>query len=155
MKTFKIKDNNRDIPMIQTDYYKWLLEKNPKDIHSINTKIEYLESFRFIKNYHKLSEDDLNSLKYIEDAYFRFEMKQYLILKKLFVEVYIKDGFIYFTDVEKIYFDMNRKIRNENINPIEYKISENLYKDILKKVNIASNYVDKKQTIIYFAEILT
>jgi hypothetical protein len=75
MNSFKIKDTDSSQLIVETDYYKWLQNKRPTDIHNINTKIEYLTEQGFVKGRDKLSESDLRSLQYSERFYFDLEIK--------------------------------------------------------------------------------
>lgn len=75
MNTFKIKDTDPNQLITETDYYKWLQNKKPTDIHSINTKIDYLTEQGFAKGKDKLSESDLRLLQYSERFYFDLEIK--------------------------------------------------------------------------------
>lgn len=52
------------------DYYVWLQETSPNDIHSVETKKKYLETFGFIVGVDALKERTLRNLKYIEQYYF-------------------------------------------------------------------------------------
>lgn len=57
MALFKIEDSeNSGVVAKETFYYKWLESKQPKDIHSINTKIQYLTEKGFRLGEHTLSE---------------------------------------------------------------------------------------------------
>ena len=63
--------NPSDIPMDQTHYWAWLDFTQQQEIHSIDTKLEYLSTcFGFIKGTHILAPDVLRTLKFIEDYYF-------------------------------------------------------------------------------------
>jgi hypothetical protein len=76
MKTiFRTQDQDDKQPIVETHYYKWLLEKQPKDIHSIHTKMEYLESQGFIILNNSISSVDAQRLKIIEEHYFDREIK--------------------------------------------------------------------------------
>ena len=74
--------NNSNIPIEDTNYYAWLLEKRPNDIHRVNTKVEYLESIGFVVSISKLSENDLLILKWIEQYYFDRNIKPNLAQKE-------------------------------------------------------------------------
>jgi hypothetical protein len=75
MALFQIKDDNPNQPIVENHYYKWLQGKKPTDIHSINTKIDYLEEQGFVKGVDKLSEESLRSLQYTERVYFDLKIK--------------------------------------------------------------------------------
>ena len=63
--------NPPDIPVDQTHYWGWLDFTQQKDIHSIDTKLEYLKAcFGFVKGTHTLGPDTLTYLRYIENEYF-------------------------------------------------------------------------------------
>lgn len=72
MTLFKIKDNDRTIPMTETHYYNWLKENNISDVHYTKTKVEYLTSQGFVVGTDRLSEEDLTTIKYIEQHYTKF-----------------------------------------------------------------------------------
>lgn len=61
--------------IIETDYYKWLLDQKVVDLHRIRTKIAYLESQGFVKGTDKITMEQLNFLKAVEDVYFHHEIK--------------------------------------------------------------------------------
>tara|TARA_R110000868_G_scaffold72709_1_gene211522 strand:+ start:38 stop:271 length:234 start_codon:yes stop_codon:yes gene_type:complete len=73
--TFKIKDIKDKEQFVNTHYFHWLQDKKPKDIHSIDTKIEYLSEQGFTKGTDKISEQDLYRLQSIEEYYFYAEIK--------------------------------------------------------------------------------
>jgi hypothetical protein len=75
MEVFKLKGNGTNILIVDTHYYKWLLSKQPKDIHSTNTKVEYLESLGFIVGKDFISTNDISTLGYIEKHYFYSEIR--------------------------------------------------------------------------------
>jgi hypothetical protein len=57
--------------MQYTHYHWWLVISECKDVHAINTKLEYLHRhFDFVKGQHFLAEDSLAALKAIESYYF-------------------------------------------------------------------------------------
>lgn len=63
--------NPVDTPMIETDYYLWLTAKAPNDIHSVETKKEYLiDRFGFVLDKSSINPKHLSTLKHIEDWYF-------------------------------------------------------------------------------------
>lgn len=62
--------NPENCSMTECDYYKWLEETKPTDIHSIETKKLYLETFGFTVGVDVLKERTLKNLKYIEQYYF-------------------------------------------------------------------------------------
>lgn len=74
MALFKLPNQN-NIPFADTDYYKWLIKQNLKDVHAVKTKTEYLESIGFIIGTDRLSEEDIRGLKYIEDEYYKVEVR--------------------------------------------------------------------------------
>jgi hypothetical protein len=78
MKNFQIPAFNPNEPIAQTDYYKWIVEQNITDIHSINTKVSYLTSLGFKKGIDKVSSDYLGFLKAIETMYFQWSVKPLL-----------------------------------------------------------------------------
>lgn len=71
MANFKIIDQDRNLPFEQTDYYKWLDKQNLSTIHYVSTKVDYLETFGFIKGKNFISKVDLHTLKSIEEMYAR------------------------------------------------------------------------------------
>lgn len=74
--SFKIVDSERtNLPIIQTDYYQWLLKQGKTDIHSTSTKLEYLAEQGFKFGVDSLSTDDYLTLSSIEQGYFQFEIK--------------------------------------------------------------------------------
>jgi GTP-binding protein EngB required for normal cell division len=75
MGLFKIIDSDKSQLIVETDYYKWLLKNKPSDIHSINTKIDYLTEQGFRKGIDKITAIASSTLKAIEEAYFIFEIK--------------------------------------------------------------------------------
>ena len=63
--------NPPDIPVDQTHYWAWLDFTQQPDIHSHDTKLEYLSvNFGFVKGTHTLGPDILTYLRYIENEYF-------------------------------------------------------------------------------------
>ena len=63
--------NPCDVPMQDTHYHWWLVFSGCGDVHSINTKLEYLQQhFDFVQGQHFLAEDTLAALKAIESYYF-------------------------------------------------------------------------------------
>lgn len=68
---FEIIDKDRSQQIVETHYYKWLLEKKKTDIHYTLTKLEYLEEQGFKVGVNKLNETNFDTLKYIEQHYFR------------------------------------------------------------------------------------
>jgi hypothetical protein len=74
MGTFKTQDQDDKILFTDTHYYKWLENKQPIDIHNINTKVEYLTEQGFEKGRDTVTEEELIRLKYIEQYYFRFQI---------------------------------------------------------------------------------
>jgi hypothetical protein len=63
--------NPTDIPMVETDYYKWLGAKSPSDIHAFETKKAYLiERFNFVVGKSSIDPKHLITLKHIESYYF-------------------------------------------------------------------------------------
>jgi hypothetical protein len=76
MKTFKIKDQDRNTPFENTHYWKWLEKRGAQDIHSVSTKIEYLTEQGFVVGTDKLSDWDLFTLKAIEQGYFNKILKR-------------------------------------------------------------------------------
>ena len=82
MKLFKIPDNGKsDLPIVETHYYNWLKCKNEKDIHSINTKREYLTDLGFIVGVNHLTDKNISLLKIIEQMYFEWECKNKTLAK--------------------------------------------------------------------------
>ena len=71
MGTFKLKGNATDILIVDTDYYKWLLRKQLKDINSITTKVEYLRELGFVVGVDRLTSEDVSTLGYIEKHYLK------------------------------------------------------------------------------------
>ncbi|WP_294203092.1 hypothetical protein [uncultured Chryseobacterium sp.] len=73
-KHFIIPDQDDSLPIKKTHYYEWLKTKQPQNIHSINTKLEYLEEqgFKFLLQY--LTAAELQRLKGIENFYFKYEI---------------------------------------------------------------------------------
>ena len=62
--------NPPNIPVDHTHYWSWLDFTQP-DIHSIDTKVEYLnECFGFVKGTHTLGPEVFTYLRYIENEYF-------------------------------------------------------------------------------------
>ncbi len=78
---FKIKDQDDSQLMVNSHYYKWLLEQQPRDIHSIHTKMAYLESEGFVLLDNSISSEDSQRLRYIEQFYFDQEIKPTLQIK--------------------------------------------------------------------------
>ena len=68
---FQIPDVDSNQLISTTHYYKWLTEAKKDNIHSIDTKIEYLETLGFKRGIDKLTEGSLQILKSIEQVYFR------------------------------------------------------------------------------------
>jgi hypothetical protein len=72
--------NNWTIPMSETHYYKWLLSQGKKDIHAIETKMEYLSSLGFDLKINQFGEDfeqaekDLTLLRSVENHYYYMEV---------------------------------------------------------------------------------
>lgn len=62
--------NPETCPMTMCDYYKWLEETKPTNIHTIETKKQYLETFGFNVGVDVLKERTIKNLKYIEQYYF-------------------------------------------------------------------------------------
>ena len=82
MTLFTIPDSGKtSVPMTELHYYAWLVKENKQDIHSINTKVEYLKSLGFVKNINRLTYEDLESLKHIEQQYFHVVLRPVLIEK--------------------------------------------------------------------------
>ena len=53
------------------DYFKWLSEKDPDNIHAIETKKEYLQDrFNYDREKHCISPNATTALKAIEEMYF-------------------------------------------------------------------------------------
>jgi hypothetical protein len=75
---FTIKDKDTSILMVETHYYKWLEEKQPMDIHTIKTKTDYLSEQGFVVGVDKISEEELKTLKYVEQHYFSLNLKSKL-----------------------------------------------------------------------------
>ncbi len=75
MEAFKLKGNEKHVLITETHYYKWLLSKQPKDIHSIDTKVEYLKELGFVVGTDILSSNDIEVLGYIEKHYFYSEIR--------------------------------------------------------------------------------
>lgn len=69
MQLFEIKDKDSSIKMVDTHYYKWLVDNKKEDVHNIKTKIEYLEAQGFKVGYNFLREKDLQTLNYIEQHF--------------------------------------------------------------------------------------
>lgn len=69
----KILDENPcGIVMEKTGYYKQLSENNINEIHGIETKRKYLSTrFEYISGVDFISKQALNTLKIIEEYYFR------------------------------------------------------------------------------------
>lgn len=66
---------DKKIDMKLTSFYKWLEQQKPKDIN-LETKINYLKEVHgFVIGETKISESDLQSLNYIQDYYFEYEIK--------------------------------------------------------------------------------
>jgi len=74
-KLFKTIDQDGNQPIVDTHYYKWLVEQNGKDIHYIKTKKEYLKSQGFDWGVDKISAEDYNRLHAIEVYYFQVVIK--------------------------------------------------------------------------------
>lgn len=71
-----IKKNPYHTPLVETNYFQWLRQENLQNIHSIETKKQYLnERFNFIQGVHTLDKRTLTVLKYVEEFYFRFYVK--------------------------------------------------------------------------------
>lgn len=68
---FKIKDIDRSVTFENTHYFNWLNSQNLSDIHAIETKKTYLKSLGFQIGKDKISSKDLDTLRYIEQYYFR------------------------------------------------------------------------------------
>lgn len=67
-----IKEKNPiDVPVDQTHYWGWLDFTQQPDIHSVDTKLQYLSAcFGFVKGTHVLGPDTLTYFRYIENEYF-------------------------------------------------------------------------------------
>lgn len=82
--------NPTDVPMRNTGYYLWLETKKPRDIHSISTKLEYLDDvFGFKLGMDFISEDTQSTLKAIECFYFHHEIRP--ILKEYELKLHLYD----------------------------------------------------------------
>lgn len=75
MAHFTIKDNDTSKLIVESHYYAWLKENKPSDIHKINTKVNYLVEQGFVIGIDYIGEEQLMTLKSIEDTYFSFEIK--------------------------------------------------------------------------------
>lgn len=72
----EIKDKTTD-KIIETEYYKYLLNLAPQNIHKIKTKTEFLKSeYNFKIGIDKISSEDSRILNSIEDTYFRLKIKE-------------------------------------------------------------------------------
>lgn len=80
---FTIQDKYTKQPMVNTHYYKWLLQKQPKNIHAINTKIEYLTEQGFKLFEDAITNEELFTLQAVEQHYFHNEIKPILDKKPL------------------------------------------------------------------------
>lgn len=76
---FAIQDKGGNALIKDSHYYTWLLSKKPKDIHAVDTKVEYLIEQGFKLYQDKLTAKDLSILKAIEEMYFYWEIKPILI----------------------------------------------------------------------------
>lgn len=83
MALFQIPDNTEKAQLIEnTNYFNWLKENKPANIHSVTTKITYLESLGFKTGIDRITESDLSALKSIEDTYFRKHISFWSINRK-------------------------------------------------------------------------
>lgn len=74
-KLFKTIDQDNHQLIVDTHYYKWLVEQDKKDIHLSNTKKEYLTSQGFNWGVDKISVEDHIRLRAIEVNYFDLVVK--------------------------------------------------------------------------------
>lgn len=72
---FEIQDTDKNALIVNTHYYKWLLSNEITNVHNVHTKIEYLQEQGFILGESKLSFNDLDTLKHIEQHYFYTEIR--------------------------------------------------------------------------------
>ena len=75
MENFIIQDTDNKQLITDTHYYKWLLANKPTDIHSSKTKLSYLEDCGFIVNTHRITEENISTLRAIETVYFDLNIK--------------------------------------------------------------------------------
>lgn len=76
---FKIPDNDSNLPLKDTHYYKWLLKNKVKDVFDVRVKKYYLkEKAYFVKGKDKLSLDDYFKLKEIEMYYYDMNVRNNL-----------------------------------------------------------------------------
>lgn len=78
MGIFKIKDQNRNQQITETDYFKWLKSTEQKNIHFSKTKVEYLEQQGFQIGVDFISEYEIQTLNLIEMFYFQTIIKPML-----------------------------------------------------------------------------
>jgi hypothetical protein len=74
-KVFHIFDKDTNQLLVETHYYKWLLEKQPEDIHFIDTKLSYLVEQGFKIGQDKVTETSHSILKSAEEHYFYNEIR--------------------------------------------------------------------------------
>lgn len=65
--------NPSDVPMVDTDYYKWLNVNHTHNWHRIEDKRGYLIARGFIYGEDKLSEETIHRLKAIHSMHFHWE----------------------------------------------------------------------------------
>lgn len=67
-KPFRLIDQNDRVEIVTTHYYKWLKE-NVKNVHYIETKLNYLKSQGFNKGTDFLTREEVSRLQSIERYY--------------------------------------------------------------------------------------
>ena len=70
-----IERNQSDVPMIETDFYKWLKRDGNYSDNILATKLRYLVSLGFTEGADRISADVLTCLGYIQETFWRLEVK--------------------------------------------------------------------------------
>ena len=70
MSLFSTVDKDSGSLIIESHYYAWLLASGKKDIHYVDTKIEYLETQGFVRGVDKITWGSLKILQAIEERFF-------------------------------------------------------------------------------------
>ena len=65
--------NPSDKPMVDSDYYAWLLDNDTGN--NLDNHIGYLSTLGFIRGTDKISEDVITKLRYIHSQYFYVAVK--------------------------------------------------------------------------------
>ena len=67
--------NPEDVPITQTGYYQWLQETRPENLNALVHLKQYLqEKFGFSRETHRVSQEIIKNLRYVEQEWYRREI---------------------------------------------------------------------------------